>query len=115
MTDNYGDKSYGGETQSDCSDWYASHDHMPPGPKKLHVTGKCTFPTAGYSVELKPADPQGINPEIYLLEKIVTEPTGPAATVITTVEVQYDEQTDTEYKQVQIIPDGGTIDVEHTE
>ncbi len=115
MKDNYGDESYGGESEGDCSGWYASHDHRPPGPKKLHVTGKCTFRTGGYSVELKPADPQGINPEIYILEKIVTKPTGGATTAITTVDVRYDEETDTEYKQVQIIPDGGTIDVEHTE
>ena len=105
----------GGESQGDCRGWYASHDHMPPGPKMLYVTGECTFPTAGYSVELKPATPQGINPKIYILEKIVHKPTGPAAPVITTVPVRYEEKTDTEYDQVHLLPDGVTIDVEHTE
>jgi hypothetical protein len=88
---------------------------MPPGPKTLYVTGKCEFPTAGYSVELRPADPQGINPKIYILEKIVHEPSGPAADVLTVVEVRYEEQTDTEYDQVQIRPDDVLIDIEHTE
>jgi len=110
----YGD-TYGGETQGDCGDWYASHDHMPGKPKTLYVTGKCKFPQPGYSVELRPANPQGINPKIYLLDKIVRKPLDPAADVITTVEVRYEEQTDTEYDQVTIQPDGVTVDVEHTE
>ena len=115
MKDDYsGGKSYGGGSEGDCTDWYASHDHMPPGPKTLHVSGKCEFPTAGYSVELKPAEPQGINPKIYILDKIVHEPEKPGSDVITTVEVRYDEKTETEYDQVQIRPDGVTIEVEHT-
>ena len=110
------DEEYGkGGSKADCFDWYASHDHMPPGPKTLHVRGKCTFPTDGYSVELKPADPQGINPKIYILEKIVHKPTGNVAQVETVEEVTYDEETDQEYDQVEIRPDGVFIDVEHTE
>lgn len=116
MKDRYEDTSQGkGGSHGDCYDWYASHDHMPPGPKMLYVTGKCTFPRADYSVELKPAEPQGINPKIYLLEKMVHKPTGPAADVETTVDVRYEEQTDREYDQVHIVPDGATIDVEHTQ
>ena len=111
MKETYG----GGASESNCRDWSASHDHMPPGPKRLFVTGQCEFPTAGYSVELRPAEPQGINPKIYILEKIVHRPTGPAADVITTVEVRYEEKTDTEYDQIQIVPDGVLIDVVHTE
>lgn len=107
--------SGGGGSQGDCSDWYASHDHMPPGPKTLYVTGKCKFPTEGYTVELRPANPQGINPRIYILEKIVHAPTGSVAQVETVVDVRYEEQTDTEYDQVQIEPGGVLIDVEHTQ
>ena len=115
MKDDYSSgKSYGGGSDSNCSDWYASHDHKPPGPKTLHVTGKCKFPTGGYSVELKPAEPQGINPKIYILDKIVNTPTKPVPDVITTVEVRYDEKTETEYDQVHIRPDDVTLDVEHT-
>lgn len=100
------------DPQGKCSDWAAWHDHMPPGPATLHVTGKCTFPTAGYSVELRPANPQGINPKIYILDRIVHKPTGPAAEVITEVPVRYAEQTDTEYDEVHIRPDDAHVKVE---
>jgi hypothetical protein len=127
MEDNYGGGSsdkgtddskkgtYGGESPGKCGDWYAWHDHMPGSPKTLYVTGKCTFPTPGFTVELKPAVPQGINPKIYLLEKTVTPPSGPEPDVVTTIDVRYEEQTDTEYDQVTILPDGVTVDVVHTQ
>jgi len=70
------------------------------------VEGKCTFPTSGYTVDLKPAKPQGINPKIFILEKIVHKPTGPAQDVITTVSVRYEEKTETRYTEIEIVPDG---------
>jgi len=84
---------------------------MPGSPATLHVTGACAFPTASYSVELRPANPQGINPEVYLLDRIETPPSGPAAQVITVVPVHYQEVTDTRYTQVQINPEGDMVDV----
>jgi hypothetical protein len=116
--ENFMEDSYGSRKSSDasnCSNWYASHDHMPPGPKTLHVSGECEFPTPGYTVELNPAVPQGINPKIYILVKTVHKPKGPEPDVLTTVQVRYNEQTDTEYDQVQIEPDGVLIKVEHTQ
>ena len=53
------------KSEGRCGDWKAWHDNQPPGPKTLYVTGKCTFNTGGYSVQLKPHEPQGINPAIY--------------------------------------------------
>jgi hypothetical protein len=85
---------------------------MPPGPPTLRVTGKCTFPTEGYSVELRPADPQGINQRIYILNRIVHEPTGNVAQVVTEVEVRYEEKTDKEYDEVHILPDDVHVKVE---
>ena len=38
-------------SKGECSDWKAWHDRMPGSKPTLHVTGKCLFPTAGYSVE----------------------------------------------------------------
>jgi hypothetical protein len=96
-----------------CHDWYASHDHMPPGPKTLSVTGTCTFPTSGYSVKLRRHEPQGINPMDLLLDKIVTPPTGPVLQVITNVAVRYEEITDVEYDTVTILPGGPSITVVH--
>jgi hypothetical protein len=99
------------EKKSNCSDWSAIHDFMPPRPAHLTVRGKCTFPTPGYGVTLKKRVPQGVNPSILLLDKIVTRPTGPEPDVVTTISVTpYEEVTDYRYKQVEI-SDGTKIDV----
>jgi hypothetical protein len=85
---------------------------MPPGPKTLRVTGTCTFPTTGYTVQLRRHAPQGINPKDLLLDKIVIPPSGPVAQVITDVEVRYEEITDVEYDTVTILPDGPSVPVQ---
>ena len=96
-----------------CSDWSASHGSRPPAPFVLEVVGKCKFPTAGYSVELRRHEPQGINPKDLLLDLVVHEPTGPVAQVVTEVEARYEEETDSEYYEtVTILPDGPSIPVE---
>jgi hypothetical protein len=100
------------KTESKCSDWKAWHDNQPVAPPTLFVTGKCTFPTSGYSVELKPHIPPGFNPEIYILDKIVHKPSGPASDVITTVEVRYTEETRVHYTEVHILPDDAHVKVE---
>lgn len=96
----------------DCSAWKAWHDRMPGSQATLHITGQCTFPTGGYAVELRPMAPQGINPKIYILNKIVNEPTGPVPQVLTVVDVSYLENTDATYEQVHILPDDELIPVE---
>ncbi|HKR01644.1 MAG TPA: hypothetical protein VJT09_13275 [Pyrinomonadaceae bacterium] len=96
-----------------CEGWVAVQDNMPPGPPRLYVTGKCTFPTSGYKVTLKEAAPQGKNPAILLLNKIVTPPTGIVRPVETTVDVRFDKKkATTRYKSVTILPDGGTVKVQ---
>ncbi len=96
-----------------CRDWSASHDHEPPGPATLRVVGTCTFESAGYAVELRPHEPQAINPKDLLLDKIVIPPAGGAgAQVITDVEARYEEVTDFEYDSVTILPEGPTIAVQ---
>jgi hypothetical protein len=95
-----------------CRDWAAFHDHQPPGPPVLRVTGTCRFNTAGWSVELRRHEPQGINPDDLLLDRVVHEPEGPVADVITDVEARYEETTDHEYQTVTILPDGPSIPVE---
>ena len=94
-----------------CSNWESWHDWQPPGPATLYVTGKCTFPTSGYTVELKPASSQGINSAIYILDKVVHPPAGPAADVITTISVEYKEKTNSKYTEIEIRPDGARIPV----
>lgn len=46
MKDDYSGKSYGGGSK-DVLRLVRFHDHMPAGPKMLHVMGKCKFPTTG--------------------------------------------------------------------
>ena len=99
------------EKKSNCSDWTAIHDFMPPGPARLTVKGKCTFPTPGYTVTLKKKVPQGINPAILLLDKIVTPPSGPRPDVVTTIDVKYEEVTNYRYTDVEL-SDGTKIKVQ---
>ena len=95
-----------------CRDWSAWHDHEPPGPPVLHVRGECEFPTAGFSVELRRREPQGFNPRDLLLDRIVREPSGPVAQVITVVRASYREETDFEFDTVTILPDGVSVKVQ---
>lgn len=97
----------------DCRDWSAWHEHRPSGPPVLHVRGECQFPSAGYSVELRRSASQGMNPKELLLDRVVSEPDGPAAAVITVKQASYCEETDFEYDMVTVLPDGVSIRVQH--
>jgi hypothetical protein len=99
---------------SQCGDWYAWHDRMPGKKQTLHVVGRCAFPTAGYSVELQPANPQGINPSIYLLNKVVHSPTAGDQTTKDPfiVNIHYREETRAVYTHVQIMPDNTAVTVQ---
>ncbi|HEX8180066.1 MAG TPA: hypothetical protein VF525_11030 [Pyrinomonadaceae bacterium] len=101
-----------GASTGKCTGWRAVQDSMPPGAPRLRVTGRCTFPTHGYKVTLREAVPQGINPRILLLQKIVRPPTGPVIQRPETVDVRFDKKNaTTRYTNVTILPDGGTIKV----
>lgn len=98
-----------------CGNWSAWLDLMPGDKPTLHVTGQCTFPSLGYQVELQRAVPQGVNPEILLLRKVVTPPPsgGVTGSQVETLDVRYREQpAQNHYKQVQIEPDGVLLDVQ---
>lgn len=99
-------------SQGKCSDWRAIHDFEPGGTPTLRVTGRCVFPTSGYKVKLEVATPQGINPFILLLRKIVTPPSGPVLQVLTAVPVKFTLKTSFKYTNVTILPDGVTIKVQ---
>jgi hypothetical protein len=93
------------------SSWTAWHDRMPGKPATLHVHGEVTFPTTGYVVELRRAVPQGINPAILILDKVVRPPTGVVQQVVTTVVVRYREETNDRFIEVRIEPDGISVPV----
>ena len=100
------------DRESPCKNWSAVHDFMPPRSGRLVVKGECTFPTPGYTVKLSKKEPPGYNPNILILERTVTSPTGvPEPDLLTTIEAHYEEVTQSHYEQVQILPDQTTIPV----
>jgi hypothetical protein len=94
-----------------CRDWTARFLRVATGGGVVLVTGTCTVPTSGHTVELRRHEPQGINPADLLLDLVVNEPSGPAAEVLTDVPVRYEERTDTGFGTVTILPDGPSIPV----
>jgi hypothetical protein len=97
--------------KSPCSDWSAWSNRMPGSQSSIHVKATCTFPTGGYKVSLNRGVPQGINPQILLLDLKIAKPTGMVTQQITKQEVKFDEKTKSSYTQVQIRPDNVTVDV----
>jgi hypothetical protein len=66
-------------------------DKQPVGPNKLIVIGEVEVPTGGWNVILSPASPQGINPNVIILEIKATPPSGNVIQVITTIPLRYEE------------------------
>jgi len=93
----------------DCGDgagWAAWHDRMPGKTQALYVQGACQCPTPEYTLTLEPHEPQGTNPDDYLLDLVAQAPEGPVPEVITWTPVSYREETDARYTTVTILPDG---------
>src|SRR2546423_1594135 len=92
-----------------CDNWQAWYDGLPgPATPSLIITGRCTFPTPGYSVTLKPVETQGAT---YTVERIVQEPTGPQPQVLHAVDVYYRAETDGMSEKVYIRPDDVSVPV----
>ena len=80
----------GARPPSACKDWKAWRDVTPGKTSaKLHVTATCEFPTAGYTVGLVPANGGVQDPPVYVLRRVVHQPEGSAAQVITKVPINY--------------------------
>jgi hypothetical protein len=100
-------------SQGICRDWDAVQDAYALTPQTISVKGRCTFPTHGYQVTLKEAVPQGKNPQILLLNKIVTPPTGIVIQTPETIEVQFRKRARVKYTDVTILPEVTTIKVRY--
>lgn len=85
--------------------WSAVHNMMPGSSHRLVVSGILEAPSTGWSVGLKKKVPQGINPEILLLEVDATEPSVGGALMMK-LSVDYEELTEQRYRQVDVLPDG---------
>ena len=77
----------------------------------LSVSGEVTMPTPGYTVTLKKAVPQGINPAILLLEKVIVAPKHREPDHVVVVHVSFAEHTLHLYKEVSILPDGPVVTI----
>jgi hypothetical protein len=94
---------------NDC-EYKVVHDFR-THPARLRVEGTCVMPTPGYRLSLRRADPQGINPNILILELQVEAPTGIVTQVLTPTPVAYEEETDQHFTSVTIEPDGVSVEV----
>jgi plastocyanin len=50
------------------TNWFAWNNLMPPGPPSFHIVGEVQVPNPGVDVLLTERVPQGINPQIILLD-----------------------------------------------
>ncbi len=91
---------------SDEKEFKAWIDKMPGANNTLHVTGTVTVPTAGWQATLTEANPQGINPDILILEVNKVKPTGDVAQVVSHIPVRYDKPRSPDYTDVTICGDG---------
>ncbi len=94
------------EPMGSCEGWDAWLDLQPGKRPTLHVKLKCTLPSPGYVVTLRPAIPPGFNPRIYDLERVVEPPAEPMPEVPMTVRVHYVEETEDRYEEIGVRGDG---------
>jgi hypothetical protein len=92
--------------------WEAILDTMPPTPHSLRVKGVLQMPTPAYTLTLKEHEPQGTNPDILLLDLIVTPPDPDIIVPQVITEETFERETENMYSSVTILPDGPYIKVE---
>ncbi len=87
----------------DTRDWYAWLNLMPPKPDDFHVIGEVFVPNPGVDPFLTPKVPQGINPQILLLDLHLIQQPGNWPQVFVWKPARYDKVPSTiHYTQVQI-------------
>lgn len=64
-----------------CSDaktrqWKAWNNLQPPLPNTFHLIGEVQVPNPGVEVLLVPSEPQGVNPEILLMDLLLIQRPG---------------------------------------
>lgn len=95
-----------------CMNWKAWIDAEPPG-RRLHVSGKCIYPSAGWTITLKKHEPAGINKAVLILARSADPPRGQATQVETTYDAKYEQKLgpDENYNTVTIMPDNVSVKV----
>ena len=91
-------------------DWYSWNNLMPPPPDDFHVVGEVYVPNPGVDVLLTPKEPQGINPEILLMDLFLCQKPGIWIQMFVWKPVRYDKIVlSMKYKQVQVFCEDGVI------
>ncbi len=90
--------------------WNAWVDLQPPGPGRLHVTGEVEVSATNKNPVLNKHQPQGINPEILLLDLAIVEQ-GLGNQVFAWREARYEETpvNKGQYSQVDILWEGNVV------
>ena len=89
-------------------------DKMPgPTAYKLIVTGDIEVPTAGWKATLVRTEPQGINPDILLLDVRAEKPDGHVIQVTQIISLRYEESPPkANYSQVTVFDGKDSVTVE---
>lgn len=83
--------------------WEAWNNLMPGADKTVHVVGKATTTSGGWKAVIAKRTPQGINPEILLLDLTITPPTGPTTQPVLDLDLRYSEKyTSGKYTRAQV-------------
>jgi len=78
---------------AETRDWRAWINLMPPPPDDLHVIGEVRVPNPGVEAILVKTEPQGINPNILLLDLFLYQRPGVWPQVVAWKAVRYDSVT----------------------
>ena len=93
-------------------DWYAWLNLMPPKPDDLHVTGEVMVGNPGVQAELCLKEPQGINPQMLLLDLHLVQRPGMWTQQVTWVPCRYDKvlgPSSPRYTSVEVFQDGVSV------
>jgi len=97
------------QSLANCSGWKALRNIRT---STYYVSATCEMPTPGHTVELVPADPQGSDASVCVLNEVVHAPEGMVAQVITGFKLYCRNRTRTSYKEFVIKPGGIHVSVE---
>lgn len=95
-------------------DLFAWNDLQPPLPDYFYITGEVYVSNLGVDPMLVPAEPQGINPKILLLDLYLCQKSGFWPQVFVWKPMRYEKKISDGYEQVVVRCEGediATIDV----
>lgn len=95
-----------------CKDWQAWLDKMPPKPDELHVTGDVMVSNPGVRPTLTMRNPQGSNPEALILDLYLIQQPGKWTQEKVCAQVNFNRVMPpgaSDYTSVEIYSDGEQI------